>query len=159
MKSFNPPSLESVVSCTLSSSSHQLSAASTQLQAGWLLNLESWLHARGPRTTDNGLRTLFLALNRQDVHQREDEHPHQVHEVPVQPRHFHIFRTQLALAEPACDDAQVNDATEDVGHVQASQREECCAEQRRTPGVMEQPHALANQPHPLGGVDDHEQQA
>src|SRR5580693_3333494 len=31
-------------------------------------------------------------LRRQQIHQRENEHPHQIDEVPVQPGHFHILR-------------------------------------------------------------------
>src|SRR5450631_3914228 len=31
-------------------------------------------------------------LGRQQIHQRENKHPHQIDEVPVQPRHFHILR-------------------------------------------------------------------
>src|SRR5262245_39585292 len=61
-------------------------------------------------------------VNRHDVDQRENKHPDEVNEVPVQAANLHVFVFQLLYATR--DDEEVNQAGRDVKHVQASDREE-----------------------------------
>src|SRR5690242_17515771 len=63
----------------------------------------------------------------ENVDRRVDDHPHDVDEVPVDPRHFHalVVLGRVVAAERAdVDDRQRAQADEHVGAVQAGERVE-----------------------------------
>src|ERR1017187_2416600 len=70
------------------------------------------------------------------IDQREDEHPHQVDEVPVEAADFHVLRFELAARHPLRDDREINQPDDHVGHVQPRQRKKSAAEQRNAPRVL-----------------------
>src|ERR1039457_1652543 len=78
-----------------------------------------------------------LYTGRHQIDQGEDKHPHQVHKVPIQTAYFHVLRLELAAAHGKRDNAQVDQADDDVSHVQSREREKRAAEQRHSPGVAE----------------------
>src|SRR5437870_9462707 len=85
------------------------------------------------------------------VYQREDEHPDQVDEVPVEAGDFDVFVLELTAADGEGHDAEVDHADDDVRHVQAGDAEEGGAEEGLAPFVRERRHVLVvDQVQPLG---------
>src|SRR5690349_2580727 len=82
-------------------------------------------------------RNAFSDLGGHQVDQREDEHPDQVDEVPVEAADFHVLGFELAAPDSNRNDTEVDEADDHVGHVEAGQREEGSAEQRHSPLVVE----------------------
>src|SRR5829696_6175983 len=72
---------------------------------------------------------VSVRIHRHDVNQRENKHPDEVDEVPVQSADLYIFMFQFV--DTRCDYQQVDRARRYVKHVQPSDREERCAKQRR----------------------------
>src|SRR3982751_2867054 len=73
-----------------------------------------------------------MEINREQIYQREDEHPDEVNEVPVEAAHFNVICCELSYARR--DHAQVADAREDVKHMKPGDAEEGRPEQRRGSG-------------------------
>src|SRR6185295_13421324 len=61
--------------------------------------------------------TQLLRINRQQIDQRENKHPDQIDEVPLQTADLDIFVVQFVDA--AGDDQKINASREDVEHVHA----------------------------------------
>src|SRR6478609_8240466 len=94
------------------------------------------------------------------VHQIDhghDEHPHQVHEVPVQGSDFNIISVVAAALVAQGDHGEGNDSTQHVGQVKAGYREESGSEHRGTPRVLEELDAFLDQPGPFANVKESEQ--
>src|SRR5438876_12377867 len=83
------------------------------------------------------LMSAPLYFGRHQVNQRENEHPDQIDEVPVETGHFDILGLKLAAHDRLADDAEIDQTDDDVGHVQSGNREECGAEQRHAPLIAE----------------------
>src|SRR5688500_10533877 len=99
------------------------------------------------------------------VEQREDEHPHEIDEVPVEAHDFDGLvvappaREEAALAavvvaspDLARDDEQEDHADRHVRAVEPRDHEEARSELRRTPRVSPGPHALHDELGPLERV-------
>src|SRR5256885_7592303 len=90
-----------------------------------------------------------LAVPLQKIEQGEDEDPHQVDEVPVQPGHLDPLRRRLAHAGADGGDDQDDESREDVGAVEAGEYEEGLGELRGSPGVPGKARALVYEVAPL----------
>ena len=78
------------------------------------------------------------------IEQREDEHPHQIDEVPVQPGHLDAVRRRASpRALRTAVDGQHDEPGQHVRAVKAGEQEEVAAERRVAPGVVRRARALA----------------
>src|SRR5438132_6146921 len=84
----------------------------------------------------------FSEFGGHEIDQGENEHPHQVDKVPVEPGDFHILGLEFAAHHSLADDRKVNQPDDHVGHMQAGERKECAAEQRYAPGSIENGHVF-----------------
>src|SRR5579872_3132344 len=84
----------------------------------------------------------LLNLGRHQIHQRENEHPNQIDEVPIEAADLNILILELTAPHGEGDDAQVNDADDDVRHVQTGEGKKRAAEQRYAPFVVERRNVL-----------------
>src|ERR1700758_1515637 len=91
----------------------------------------------------------YLALHIQQVDQGHNEHPNQIDEVPVKRPDLDVSGgiASSPVAQP--DHDQSDHAADHVGHVQSGDGEESGAEHRRSPRVLEQARALADQTEPF----------
>src|SRR6516225_7459465 len=95
---------------------------------------------------------LASALDVQQVHHRHHEHPNQVHEVPIEGPDLDIVPLIAPSSVAERDHAQRDYAADHVRQVQASNREEGGAEHGRSPGVLKEANALADQAQPFAKV-------
>src|SRR5215469_17672506 len=79
---------------------------------------------------------------RHQIDQRENEHPDQIDEVPVQAADLDVLRLELTSEHRLADDTQVNHAEYDVRHMQSRERKERAAELRDSPWVVRRRHML-----------------
>src|ERR1700733_11027687 len=56
-----------------------------------------------------------LNLRRHQIHQRENKHPHQIHKMPIQTRHFHIMRVIIFRLQKN-NDARNNQPNQQLMH-------------------------------------------
>src|SRR5215212_11261113 len=103
-----------------------------------------------------------MVLPLPEIKQREDEHPDEVDEMPVQAGDLDdlvppfpageeapLLPVEVAAPDLAGDDEQEDHADRHVGAVEPRDHEEGGAELRRAPGVPPGPDALADQLAPL----------
>src|SRR5258706_6269506 len=96
-------------------------------------------------------------LGGHQINQRENEHPDQIDEVPVEPRHLDILILELAARYPDRNDGEVDDPDHYVRHMKPSDPEESRAEERLAPFVRKRRHVLVvDQIQPLGEMQSDE---
>src|SRR6266487_881419 len=79
------------------------------------------------------------ALHIQQIHKWHYEHPHYVHEMPVQSPNLKIHAVVATASVTESHYRNGNAASNDVSEVQAGNAEECGAEQPGAPRIRKQP--------------------
>ena len=95
---------------------------------------------------------------RQDVHDREQQHPNDVNEVPIQRHAGHErmpVRSELARRRQECRNAQKDDSDGHVQTVETGQREEV----RRVRPTRVEPDVLMKEVRPFITLNAHEDRA
>src|SRR5215469_18575576 len=100
-----------------------------------------------------------LMSNVEKVDHRDNEHPNQVDEVPVQRPDFDVVGVIAAAFVAERDNAKGDKAADHVRQMKARDREEGGAKHGRAPGVLKEAHAFADQLEPLADVEKREQNA
>src|SRR5271157_6495861 len=92
----------------------------------------------------------------QQVDQRYDEHPNQIHEVPVKAQNLDVIRIVAAAFVAHTHSDQSDYATGNMREVQAGDAEKRRPEQSRSPRILKEGHAFANEPNPFANVEQGE---
>src|ERR1700722_15475018 len=103
--------------------------------------------------------TMPLQLDGHQIDHRKNEHPDQVHKVPVQAADLNVVGIELTPAIACGNDKHVDDADGDVRHVHAGNAKKGRSEQRHALRTCPKTVALAEQVKPLANVEDVEQDA
>src|SRR5882762_5853955 len=88
----------------------------------------------------------------QQVNQRHNKHPDQIHEVPVKPQNLDIIRIVAAAPVAHAHNKQSDHTARNVRKMQARDAEKRCPEQSISPRILEKRHALMNEPHPFEAI-------
>src|SRR5262245_41875565 len=100
---------------------------------------------------------LLLKIYRKQVDHREDEHPDQIDEVPIQPADLYVFVRRTLSNYVEGDYSEIDDAARYVRHMKAGDAEEGGAELRHVPWIFEKLHMLVqNQARPFIAVQAYE---
>src|SRR3990172_801157 len=83
------------------------------------------------------------------IEQCEDEDPHQVDEVPVEPRELYSGGGGLSRAHAESQSRKHDDPDEHVSSVKSGDEEEKVAERGHVPGVASEGHTFANEAPPF----------
>src|SRR5262249_53253966 len=93
-------------------------------------------------------------LHIQQIHERHDEHPYDVNKMPVQAPDFQIHGVVASTLVTQRDYSNSNAASSHVREMQASNTEECGAEQTRAPTIPKNANPPGNQAKPLLEVQE-----
>src|SRR5580692_11872131 len=93
----------------------------------------------------------------QQVDQRYNKHPDQIHKVPVKARDFKIVGIVTTSLVAQSNHYQRNDAAGHMEQVQARDAEESGTKQPGSPRILEQSHSLTDQGHPFPDMQQGEE--
>src|ERR1700746_1143090 len=114
--------------------------------------------AAGSRLCTSGASTIFcpparfLMTQIQKIDERYDEHPNQVHEVPVQAGDLQVIGVVTAAFVSDSHGKQGYHAGANVQQVEAGDAEEGRAKKSGAPRIVKHGHAFTNQREPLTNV-------
>src|ERR1035441_265498 len=92
----------------------------------------------------------------QKVDQRYDEHPNQIHEVPVKSQNLDVIRVVAAALVAHTHNDKSDYAGGNVGEVQACDAEKRRPEQSGSPRILKEGHALVNELQPFTNMQQGE---
>src|SRR3954463_11472222 len=94
----------------------------------------------------------------QKIDKWNNEHPNQIHEVPVEARDLQVIGVVATTFVTDSDSEQSEDSSDHMQKVQSCNGEEGSSEQGSAPWIVEQCRAFANQPEPLADVQERKNQ-